>query len=49
LEGEYYSLFKPDHGSNQRWIPQLKPPKNQPLTWYKVTLYDPFFCELSLI
>ncbi|KAL6616473.1 hypothetical protein ACP70R_038743 [Stipagrostis hirtigluma subsp. patula] len=41
LEGEYYSLFKPDQGSNQRWIPQSEPPKNQPLTWYKVNVDVP--------
>ncbi|TVU36334.1 hypothetical protein EJB05_18266 [Eragrostis curvula] len=41
LEGEFYSLFKPDQGSNQLWIPQSEPPKNQPLTWYKVSVDVP--------
>jgi len=41
LEGEYYSLFKPDQRNNQRWIPQSEPPKNQPLTWYKVNVDVP--------
>ncbi|RLN05025.1 beta-galactosidase 3 [Panicum miliaceum] len=41
LEGEYYSLFKPDQRSNKRWIPQSEPPKNQPLTWYKVNVDVP--------
>lgn len=41
LEGEYYNLFKPDQTNNQRWIPQSEPPKNQPLTWYKVNVDVP--------
>ncbi|CAO1942471.1 unnamed protein product [Urochloa humidicola] len=41
LEGEYYSLFKPDQRSNKRWVPQSEPPKNQPLTWYKVNVDVP--------
>ncbi|GJM92400.1 hypothetical protein PR202_ga08874 [Eleusine coracana subsp. coracana] len=41
LEGEYYSLFKPEQGNNQRWTPQSEPPKNQPLTWYKVSVDVP--------
>ncbi|KAF8716504.1 hypothetical protein HU200_026289 [Digitaria exilis] len=41
LEGEYYSLFMPAQSSNQLWIPQSEPPKNQPLTWYKVNVDVP--------
>ncbi|KAM0869000.1 hypothetical protein ACQ4PT_040959 [Festuca glaucescens] len=41
LEGEHYSLYKPDQGNNQRWRPQSEPPKDQPLTWYKVNIDVP--------
>uniref|UniRef100_I1NTV5 beta-galactosidase n=2 Tax=Oryza glaberrima TaxID=4538 RepID=I1NTV5_ORYGL len=41
LEGEYYSLFKADKGKDIRWMPQSEPPKNQPMTWYKVNVDVP--------
>ncbi|KAI5003503.1 hypothetical protein ZWY2020_030663 [Hordeum vulgare] len=52
LEGEHYSLFKPDQGNNQRWSQQSEPSKDQPLTWYKVHVdapqgYDPIGLDMQ--
>lgn len=36
LEGEHLNIYKPDGLNNVKWVSTPNPPKNQPLTWYKV-------------
>ncbi|CAL9191724.1 unnamed protein product [Musa hybrid cultivar] len=41
LEGEHQNIFKADGNHDVRWTPASDPPKNQPLTWYKVEIAPP--------
>ncbi|KAF8411751.1 hypothetical protein HHK36_004309 [Tetracentron sinense] len=36
LEGEHRNIYRADGINNVKWVSPSKPPKNQPLTWYKV-------------
>lgn len=36
LEGEHQGIYKADGLSSVKWISTSEPPKEQPLTWYKV-------------
>lgn len=36
VQGEDLSIYNPDNLTNVNWTPTSEPPKNQPLTWYKV-------------
>lgn len=39
VQGEHLGLYKEDGLSNVTWVSTSEPPKNQPLTWYKVNTY----------
>ncbi|OAY78569.1 Beta-galactosidase 3 [Ananas comosus] len=41
LEGEYHRIFNPDSRDDIKWMPSPKPPKDQPLIWYKVNVETP--------
>lgn len=41
LQGEHLGIYKPDGIKNVKWLSTREPPKQQPLTWYKVTLDAP--------
>ncbi|CAG7871522.1 unnamed protein product [Brassica rapa] len=41
VEGEHLSLFKPGNSGAVKWTVTTKPPKKQPLTWYKVVIDPP--------
>ncbi|EHA8587341.1 beta-galactosidase 3 [Cocos nucifera] len=41
LEGERQNIFKEVGKNDVKWIPKSDPPKNQPLTWYKVVVDPP--------
>ncbi|XP_072964754.1 beta-galactosidase 3 [Typha angustifolia] len=41
LQGEHHSIFKSDGQNDVKWTPKSEPPKNQPLTWYKVIVDPP--------
>ncbi|KAJ8477033.1 hypothetical protein OPV22_020760 [Ensete ventricosum] len=41
LEGEHQNIFKADGSHDVWWTPSSDPPKNQPLTWYKVEIAPP--------
>lgn len=36
VQGEHLGLFKPGNSEAVKWTVTAKPPKKQPLTWYKV-------------
>lgn len=36
VQGELLGLFKPGNSVAVKWTVTAKPPKKQPLTWYKV-------------
>ncbi|XP_022157753.1 beta-galactosidase 10 [Momordica charantia] len=41
LKGEHLGINKPDGIKNVKWLSTSEPPKQQPLTWYKVILDAP--------
>ncbi|XP_052197861.1 beta-galactosidase 10 [Diospyros lotus] len=41
LEGEHLGLYKADGLNSVKWISTSEPPKEQPLTWYKVVVDAP--------
>ncbi|KAG4113734.1 hypothetical protein ERO13_D12G001250v2 [Gossypium hirsutum] len=41
LQGEHLSIYKPDGLNSINWVSTSEPPKNQPLTWYKVVVDSP--------
>ncbi|KAJ8477034.1 hypothetical protein OPV22_020761 [Ensete ventricosum] len=41
LEGEHQNIFKADGSHDVWWTTPSDPPKNQPLTWYKVEIAPP--------
>ncbi|KAG8473886.1 hypothetical protein CXB51_034048 [Gossypium anomalum] len=41
LQGEHLSIYKPDGLNIINWVSTSEPPKNQPLTWYKVVVDSP--------
>lgn len=41
LQGEHLGLYKADASDNVTWLSTSKPPKKQPLTWYKVVVDPP--------
>ncbi|KAL9268149.1 Beta-galactosidase 3-like protein [Drosera capensis] len=41
LQGEHFQLFKGDDLNSVNWASVEGPPKNQPLTWYKIVLEPP--------
>ncbi|CAN6821746.1 unnamed protein product [Brassica oleracea] len=41
VQGEHLSLFKPGNSEAVKWTVTTKPPKKQPLTWYKVIIDPP--------
>jgi hypothetical protein len=41
VEGEHLELFKPGNSGAVKWTVTTKPPKKQPLTWYKVVIEPP--------
>nr|XP_023911727.1 beta-galactosidase 10 [Quercus suber] len=41
LQGEHLGLYKADGSDNVTWLSTSKPPKKQPLTWYKVVVDPP--------
>lgn len=38
VQGEHLELFKPGDSGAVKWTVTTKPPKKQPLTWYKVKM-----------
>lgn len=53
MEGEHLGIHKPEGGNSVKWISTTNPPKKQPLTWYKVRVWDggllAFFCSFIFI
>ncbi|XP_057969924.1 beta-galactosidase 10 [Malania oleifera] len=41
LQGEHLSIYKPEGMNKVNWVSTSEPPKNQPLTWYKVVVETP--------
>ncbi|CAN7100908.1 unnamed protein product [Brassica rapa subsp. narinosa] len=41
VQGEQLGLFKPGNSGAVKWTVTTKPPKKQPLTWYKVIIDPP--------
>ncbi|XP_074320999.1 beta-galactosidase 10-like isoform X2 [Silene latifolia] len=41
LQGEHLNLYKGDGLKSSNWISTMEPPKQQPLTWYKVLVDAP--------
>lgn len=41
LEGEHRSIYMQNGVNNVKWVRKSQPPKNQPLTWYKVVVDPP--------
>ncbi|KAK6259191.1 hypothetical protein SCA6_013665 [Theobroma cacao] len=41
LQGEHLGLYKPEILAGVNWVSTSEPPKNQPLTWYKVVVDSP--------
>lgn len=41
LEGEHLHIYEPNGMNNVKWVSTSMPPKNQPLTWYKVVVDAP--------
>ncbi|XP_022759241.1 beta-galactosidase 10-like [Durio zibethinus] len=41
LKGEHLRIHKPDRLNRVNWVSTSEPPKNQPLTWYKVVVDPP--------
>ncbi|KAK3035263.1 hypothetical protein RJ639_034700, partial [Escallonia herrerae] len=41
LQGEHLNMYKPDSLNQVNWVSTSEPPKNQPLTWYKVVVDSP--------
>ncbi|MFQ6635900.1 hypothetical protein Gotur_013209 [Gossypium turneri] len=41
LQGEHLNIYKPDGLNSINWVSTSEPPKNQPLTWYKVVVDSP--------
>lgn len=39
LEGEHLMIFTDDGMKKVKWVQNSEPPKNRPLTWYKVCYY----------
>lgn len=47
LQGEHLGLYKADGSDNVTWLSTSKPPKKQPLTWYKVNTWRIIFVCFS--
>ncbi|KAK8995912.1 hypothetical protein V6N11_076166 [Hibiscus sabdariffa] len=41
LQGEHLGIYKPDGLNGVNWVSTSEPPRNQPLTWYKVVVDPP--------
>ncbi|KAJ4838181.1 hypothetical protein Tsubulata_032522 [Turnera subulata] len=41
LQGEKLGIYKADGSNNVKWVATEKPPKKQPLTWYKAIVDPP--------
>ncbi|OMP01194.1 hypothetical protein COLO4_12094 [Corchorus olitorius] len=41
LKGEHLGIYNPENLSAVKWVSTSEPPKNQPLTWYKVVVDPP--------
>ncbi|CAA0820988.1 Beta-galactosidase 10 [Striga hermonthica] len=41
VQGEYLKIYDTDHSNSVNWSSTSKPPKQQPLTWYKAVVNAP--------
>lgn len=41
VQGEHLGIYKRDGMEKVNWVATSKPPKKQPLTWYKVNTKEP--------